>query len=101
MQLLSVMLGYSREAEEEEKCAADDDCEGYPATPAVPFGIGAVAIVAGACQIGPLDRWFKENLPVGPWKKDSHVGFLECERGGLDVEGRWKEKKQADQSQSG
>lgn len=37
---------YSREAEEEEECNADDDGEGYPATPAVPAGIGTVDAVA-------------------------------------------------------
>lgn len=54
--MLGVVLGYSREAEEEEKRTADNDCEGYPATPSVPFGIGAVAIVVAAeRQLGSLE----------------------------------------------
>lgn len=30
------VFGHLREAEEEEECDADDDCEGYPAAPGVP-----------------------------------------------------------------
>lgn len=95
------MMEYSRKTEEDEKSTADDDGEGYPATPGVPVGIGAVAIVVAAeCQTGPLDRWFKVNLPVAS-KKDSHDGFR-------DVDGRvewrreaWERKKKRQQDQSG
>lgn len=41
-------VGYSREAEEDEECNADNDGEGNPATPDVPVGIGAVAVVVAA-----------------------------------------------------
>lgn len=72
------MLEYSRKAEEDEKCTADDDGEGYPATPDVPVAVAA--IVTTKCQTGSLDRWFTEILPVVASKKDSHGGFWNVDR---------------------
>lgn len=39
-------LRYSRKAEEDEKGAAHDDSEGYPAPPAVPAGVAVIVAAA-------------------------------------------------------